>query len=182
MIFVVGSAIVGATIGLNAVSVHATCTAVFVAVSAILGFMLASVRTLGKVSWLGWVGLFSILAAIFIGWSSRSPRPSSTDWTMGLWLPGHWSSFVHRSFICYLRPDPGLRGYTDIVSAIYFQGGLELMSASPSSPRCVSLDLVSRLFGTVISSSLPFISPLEQSYTTTVVFTSPPQLWVQQVL
>ncbi|WWC62324.1 uncharacterized protein I303_104920 [Kwoniella dejecticola CBS 10117] len=64
MIFVVGSAIVGASIGLNAVSLHGTCTAVFVAVSAILGFLLASFRTLGKISWLGWVGLVSIVSAI----------------------------------------------------------------------------------------------------------------------
>ncbi|WVQ96905.1 hypothetical protein IAU59_004013 [Kwoniella sp. CBS 9459] len=64
MIFVVGSAIVGASIGLNAISLHATCTAVFVAVSAVVGFLLASIRTLGNISWLGWVGLISMLSAI----------------------------------------------------------------------------------------------------------------------
>jgi hypothetical protein len=64
MIFVVGSAIVGASIGLNAISLHATCTAVFIAVCAIVGFLLASVQTLGKISWLGWVGLISIVAAV----------------------------------------------------------------------------------------------------------------------
>lgn len=64
MIFVVGSAIVGASIGLNAISLHATCTAVFVAVCAIVGFLMASVQTLGKITWLGWVGLVSIVAAV----------------------------------------------------------------------------------------------------------------------
>jgi hypothetical protein len=102
MIFVVGSAIVGATIGLNAVSVHATCTAVFVAVSAILGFMLASVRTLGKVSWLGWVGLFSILAAIFtvtisVGVQDRPDQaPQTGPWDSGFQVIGH-PSFTEAS-------------------------------------------------------------------------------------
>lgn len=64
MIFVVGSAIVGASIGLNAISLHATCTAVFIAVCAIVGFLMASIQTLGKITWLGWVGLVSIVGAV----------------------------------------------------------------------------------------------------------------------
>ncbi|GAB7328600.1 hypothetical protein MBLNU13_g00544t2 [Cladosporium sp. NU13] len=39
--------------------------AVFVAVAAIAGFCLASIQTLGKISWIAWVGLTGILAAIF---------------------------------------------------------------------------------------------------------------------
>jgi amino acid permease len=38
---------------------------VFVAVAAIAGFCLASIQTLGKISWIAWVGLTGILAAIF---------------------------------------------------------------------------------------------------------------------
>lgn len=64
-IFIAGSAMLGVSIGLNAVSTHGTCTAVFVAVAAIIGFGIASIRTLGKISWLAWVGMFSILSAIF---------------------------------------------------------------------------------------------------------------------
>jgi hypothetical protein len=102
MIFVVGSAIVGATIGLNAVSAHATCTAVFVAVATILGFLLASVRTLGKVSWLGWIGLISILAAIFtvtisVGVQDRPAQaPQTGPWETGFNVIGN-PSFTEAS-------------------------------------------------------------------------------------
>lgn len=102
MIFVVGSAIVGATIGLNAVSVHATCTAVFVAAATVLGFLLASVRTLGKISWLGWIGLVSILAAIFtvtisVGVQDRPAlAPKTGPWETGFQVIGH-PSFTEAS-------------------------------------------------------------------------------------
>ncbi|KAH7338487.1 transmembrane amino acid transporter protein-domain-containing protein [Pyrenochaeta sp. MPI-SDFR-AT-0127] len=48
----------------NAMSVHGACTAIFVAVAAIIGFMTGSIRTLGKISWLAWVGVVSILVAL----------------------------------------------------------------------------------------------------------------------
>ncbi|KAI5460873.1 transmembrane amino acid transporter protein-domain-containing protein [Mariannaea sp. PMI_226] len=63
-IFVAGSAMLGLSIGLNAVSTHATCTAVFVAVAAVLGFLFASIRTLGRISWIAWVGLACIMTSI----------------------------------------------------------------------------------------------------------------------
>jgi hypothetical protein len=53
----------GISIGLNAVSTHGACTAIFVAVAAVLGFTLGSIQTLGKVSWLCWVGATAILVA-----------------------------------------------------------------------------------------------------------------------
>ena len=62
-VFVAGSGILGISISLNAISAHGTCTAVFVAVAAIIGFALASIRTLNKISWIAWVGLASILTA-----------------------------------------------------------------------------------------------------------------------
>jgi hypothetical protein len=66
MIFIAGSAILAVSTALNAISLHATCTAVFVAVSAVLGFMLMSIKTLQEVSWLSWVGAVSILAALLM--------------------------------------------------------------------------------------------------------------------
>lgn len=64
MIFIIGSAIVGLSTSLNAVSSHGTCTAVFIAVAAVAGFLFGSIRTLGKVTWIGWVGIVSIIASI----------------------------------------------------------------------------------------------------------------------
>lgn len=57
----------GISIALNAVSTHGVCTAVFVAIAAILGFTLGSIQTLGRMSWLAWGGLCCILTA------SKSP-------------------------------------------------------------------------------------------------------------
>lgn len=62
-IFVSGAGILGISIGLNAVSVHGTCTAVFVAVAAILGFLLSSIQTLGRITWLAWIGVICIITA-----------------------------------------------------------------------------------------------------------------------
>ena len=43
---------------------HGTCTVVFVVVAAIIVFCISSIQTLNKISWLGWVGATSILAAV----------------------------------------------------------------------------------------------------------------------
>ena len=53
----------GISIGLNAVSDHAVCTAVYVAIAAIVACILGSIQTLGRLSWLAWIGLFSILTS-----------------------------------------------------------------------------------------------------------------------
>lgn len=64
-IFVAGAGMLGISIALNSLSTHGACTAIFVAVAAIAGFCLASIQTLGKISWIAWVGLAGILTAIF---------------------------------------------------------------------------------------------------------------------
>lgn len=81
---VVGSGLLSVSIAFNAITDHGTCTAVFVVVAAVVTFLLgasavlqtscakhrltlilvpppptASIRTLGQISWLGWVGLIS---------------------------------------------------------------------------------------------------------------------------
>ncbi|PIG69584.1 amino acid transporter [Aspergillus arachidicola] len=87
-IFVAGSGILGISIGLNAVSTHGACTAIFVAVAAILGFACSSIRTLGKITWLAWIGLPCILIAILVvtiavGVQDRPPTAPQTD---GPWV------------------------------------------------------------------------------------------------
>ncbi|RSL55341.1 hypothetical protein CEP54_009426 [Fusarium duplospermum] len=62
--FVAGSMMLGISIGLNAVSMHGTCIAVFVVLAAIVGGSFASIRTLGKMSWLALVGVTSLVIAI----------------------------------------------------------------------------------------------------------------------
>lgn len=62
-IFVSGAAMLGISIGLNSLSTHGTCTAVFVAVAAIVTFILSSIQTLDKIGWFAWVGLIGIISA-----------------------------------------------------------------------------------------------------------------------
>lgn len=62
-IFVSGSAMLSISIAFNALSDHGTCTAVFVAVAAIVAFMFSSIQTLARMSWLAWVGAGSIIIA-----------------------------------------------------------------------------------------------------------------------
>ncbi|KAJ5539515.1 hypothetical protein N7513_007847 [Penicillium frequentans] len=64
--FTAGSGMLGISIGLNAVSDHATCTAAYVAVAFVVAFVLGSIQTLGRISWIAWVGLTCILTSILI--------------------------------------------------------------------------------------------------------------------
>ncbi|KAH7171262.1 transmembrane amino acid transporter protein-domain-containing protein [Dactylonectria macrodidyma] len=87
-IFVAGSGMLSVSIGLNAVSHHGTCTAAFVAIAAIISFSLSSIRTLGRLTWLAWVGVGAILTAIMIVTIAVGiqDRPSAAPTT------GHWES------------------------------------------------------------------------------------------
>ncbi|KAF7195235.1 N amino acid transport system protein [Pseudocercospora fuligena] len=65
-IFVAGSAMVSISIALNALSLHGACTAIFVAVAAIIGFLVSSIQTLHKISWIAWVGVVGIISSILV--------------------------------------------------------------------------------------------------------------------
>ncbi|KAK1147881.1 hypothetical protein N8T08_000396 [Aspergillus melleus] len=83
-IFASGSGLLSTSIGLNAVSAHGACTAVFVAVAAIASFGLASIRTLGKIKWTAWVGLGCVFTAVImvtiaVGLQDRPPTAPKSD-------------------------------------------------------------------------------------------------------
>ncbi|KAL5362571.1 transmembrane amino acid transporter protein-domain-containing protein [Aspergillus floccosus] len=88
--FAAGSGMLGISIGLNAVSSHATCTAAFVAVAMIVSFILSSIQTLGRISWLAWVGLVCILTSILIVTIAvgLQDRPSAAPQD-GVWVPDY---------------------------------------------------------------------------------------------
>ncbi|KAG5662367.1 hypothetical protein KAF25_004785 [Fusarium avenaceum] len=65
-IFTSASGILGISISFNALSTHGTCTAVFAAVAAIIVFLCSSIRTLSRMSWLAWVGVISLMAAVYL--------------------------------------------------------------------------------------------------------------------
>ncbi|GLA53663.1 hypothetical protein AnigIFM63604_010963 [Aspergillus niger] len=65
-IFTGGSALLSISIAFNALSDHGACTAIFVAVAAIIGFTFSSIQTLARISWLAWVGVSCVIIAVFI--------------------------------------------------------------------------------------------------------------------
>ncbi|KAJ5087349.1 hypothetical protein N7456_010965 [Penicillium angulare] len=87
-IFIAGSGMLSISIALNAVSAHGTCTAVFVAVAAAIGFILGSIQTLGRMTWLAWGGLTCILTAIFMVTIAVGiqARPASAPQGDGPWV------------------------------------------------------------------------------------------------
>uniref|UniRef100_A0A8H7K477 Amino acid transporter transmembrane domain-containing protein n=1 Tax=Bionectria ochroleuca TaxID=29856 RepID=A0A8H7K477_BIOOC len=64
--FVAGAMMLGISTGLNAVTRNGACTAVFVAVAAIVGGGFASIRTLGKMSWLAVFGVTCLVISIIM--------------------------------------------------------------------------------------------------------------------
>ncbi|BGP25414.1 amino acid transporter [Rhodotorula toruloides] len=95
MTCIVGSALLGLSTALNAISLHATCTAVFVVVAAVATYPLASLRTLGGIKWVGWVGLASMIVSIITvtvavgagGRPSLAPKEGPMDLNIVIW--GH---------------------------------------------------------------------------------------------
>ncbi|KAF5520837.1 N amino acid transport system protein [Colletotrichum aenigma] len=59
-----GSAMLSLSISLNALSDHGACTAVFFAVAFVLISILASIRTLGRITWLAIVGVVCMITAV----------------------------------------------------------------------------------------------------------------------
>ncbi|KAH9236716.1 hypothetical protein K456DRAFT_1747986 [Colletotrichum gloeosporioides 23] len=81
-----GSAMLSLSISLNALSDHGACTAVFVAVAFVLIFILASIRTLGRITWLAIVGVVCIITAVLtvtiaVSFQDQPPNaPKDVHW------------------------------------------------------------------------------------------------------
>ncbi|KAJ3515165.1 hypothetical protein NM208_g14999 [Fusarium decemcellulare] len=83
--FGAASAILGISVALNSLSTHAACTAIFVAVAAIFAFVFGSIQTLGRISMLAWIGVSSIVIAVFtitiaVGIQDRPAAAPSGPW------------------------------------------------------------------------------------------------------
>lgn len=93
MTLISGSAFLGLSTALNAISMHGTCTAVFVAVAAIATLPLASLRRLENIKWIGWIGLISMLVSILLvtiavgagGRPSLAPQEGPYDLGIVIW-------------------------------------------------------------------------------------------------
>jgi len=82
------------SIGFNAISMHAACTAIFVALAAFLAFSLASIRTLSKMGWVAWIGLACIMTAIMIVTVAvtQQERPRMAPMPLKVW-ESDWKLF-----------------------------------------------------------------------------------------
>lgn len=68
---------VSTSIGLNAVSSHGACTAVFIIVAALASFGLASIRTLAKITWVAAAGVGCVFVAGESGGGNSASSPGS---------------------------------------------------------------------------------------------------------
>ncbi|KAJ5693088.1 hypothetical protein N7462_002511 [Penicillium macrosclerotiorum] len=97
-IFVSGSAMLSISIAFNALTSHSVCTAVFVAVAAIIAFMFSSIQTLARISWLAWLGVGCIIVAVSIvtvGVGIQGHPPSTSD----VILESDYKLFGNPSFV-----------------------------------------------------------------------------------
>lgn len=114
----------GTSVALNALSTHGACTAVFVAVAAIAVFCLSSIQTLGRMSWVAWLGACCIIVSgklhrSLVGNASNLARSTVFVITIAVGLqdrpsaappgPGPWKSDYK------LANNPS---FTDAISAV----------------------------------------------------------------
>ncbi|KAH7141633.1 transmembrane amino acid transporter protein-domain-containing protein [Dactylonectria macrodidyma] len=97
--FVSGSAMLSISVALNALSEHGACTAIFVAVAAIMTFCLSSIQTLGRISWVAWVGASCIIISVFVVTIAvgLQDRPSAAPKGLGEWK-SDYKIVAHPSF------------------------------------------------------------------------------------
>lgn len=86
---------IGFATALNAISNHGACTVIFVFVAAVLDFIVSSIQTLDRISWIGWIGLFCLMSAIItltisVGVQDRpDAAPQTGPWDRDLVIIGH---------------------------------------------------------------------------------------------
>ncbi|KAJ9093042.1 hypothetical protein QFC21_006533 [Naganishia friedmannii] len=108
MVAVVGSSLLSISIALNAMSMHATCTAVFVAVALVITFIFASIQTLDKIAWLTWCAVFGLVAALLVvtigvGIQDRpADAPATGPWDKDLQIFGRPSFLAAMSAVAQL--------------------------------------------------------------------------------
>ncbi|WVR08402.1 hypothetical protein IAU60_005457 [Kwoniella sp. DSM 27419] len=78
VVAIAGASFLSISVAFNTMTEHATCTVVWAVVGAVIVGGFASIQTLGKISWLGWVGLISILASVItlMAAAGQTSRPS----------------------------------------------------------------------------------------------------------
>ncbi|CAG7994262.1 unnamed protein product [Penicillium olsonii] len=86
LVFAAASGMLSISIGLNSVSTHSICTASFVAIGAGCILCLASIRTLDRISILAWIGIVTLLVAVFIVTIAVGIQDRPSDAPAGPWV------------------------------------------------------------------------------------------------
>lgn len=95
---IAASGILATSIGFNVLTDHGACTVLFVGLATLLTCAMASFREFRHIAFLGWAGLFSIVAAICLLMGSvvsadKPPlAPEGDEWDKQLRLIGHPSA------------------------------------------------------------------------------------------
>lgn len=90
-----GSGIVGVSTAINTFSDHAACTVWWSVIATVVATLIASIRKLHQIGWLAWVGLASILAAVFtvtiaVTFRDRpAAAPQTGTYELGYYAIGH---------------------------------------------------------------------------------------------
>ncbi|KAF4876323.1 N amino acid transport system protein [Colletotrichum siamense] len=110
-----GASFIGLSTCLNALSEHGACTAIFVAVASVIGFVVGSIQTLGRISWLAWVGFSSILSALMVLTISVGvqDRPAAAPQTNTTWVS---------DYVLFANPTPS-EAFAAISSIIFSFAG-----------------------------------------------------------
>ncbi|SCZ96029.1 BZ3500_MvSof-1268-A1-R1_Chr8-1g09956 [Microbotryum saponariae] len=93
------SGLLSISIALNALTNHGTCSVTFVVAGSIVVYFLSIIRTIDKISFLGWIGMVSIFSAIFtlgvaVGVQDRpAAAPQTGPWDGHFQLVGHPTFF-----------------------------------------------------------------------------------------
>lgn len=143
----------GLTIALNAVSLHATCTVVFSIVSYLVITSVASVRKVSQLAWIPWIGFVSIVVAIMIvvvavALEDRpSAAPATGDFDLGFsWVPAPgatFSSFFSASLAVF-SSSGNTPGYIPVLSEMknprdYNKGARSVFSMDVATAKLTSI-------------------------------------------
>jgi hypothetical protein len=100
---------------MNAVTLHGTCTVVFVMIGAGLGIVIGLYRTLDKISWTMWVALVSLMGALITAAAATGVQDRPADVAPGEAFTVDVRMFNNPGFL------PGVQAGTNILLA--FTGG-----------------------------------------------------------
>lgn len=162
MTCIAGSAFLGISVALNAISLHATCTAVYVAVAAIVTFPFASLRTMGSVKWVGWVGLASMIVSIMLvtiaipagGRPSLAPQTGPLDLEIVIWGKPTFAEAMNAisNLVFSYAGTSALYVLSSTLPALVASGSAQhseltssRLAASPSPRRCATPVITPRL-------------------------------------